>query len=106
MTFPEFWPMYLKEHRHRLNRSVHLAGTICYLGLLAVLLVMGRYAWIWAVPVVAYGFAWTGHFVIEKNRPATFRHPLLSLIGDHKMAWFMVTGRIINEYERLGIHID
>ncbi len=68
-----------------------------------MLLVMGRYAWIWAVPMVAYGFAWTGHFVIEKNRPATFRHPLFSLIGDHKMAWFMVTGQIEGEYERFGI---
>ena len=103
MTFPEFWPMYLKEHRHRANRRLHLIGTICYLALLGFLVATGRYAWLWAVPVVAYGFAWTGHFGIEKNRPATFRHPWLSLAGDHKMAWLMVTGRIEHEYERLGI---
>lgn len=103
MSFQEFWPRYLKEHRHRTNRHLHLAGTCCYLVLLLSFLGTGHFARLWAVPVVAYGFAWTGHFLIEKNRPATFQHPWLSLIGDHKMAWLMVTGRIDGEYQRLGI---
>ena len=103
MTFPDFWPIYLKEHRHQLNRRLHLIGTFCYLALLVGLLGTAHYAWLWAVPVVAYGFAWTGHYGIEKNRPATFQHPWLSLKGDHKMAWFMVTGKIEAEYERLSI---
>lgn len=103
LTFARFWPAYLAEHRHRANRALHLAGTAFYLALLAFLLATGRYAWLWAVPVAAYGFAWTGHFGIEKNRPATFRHPWLSLLGDHRMAWYMVTGRLGAEFERLRI---
>ena len=57
----------------------------------------------WTVPVLAYGFAWSGHFLIEKNRPATFRHPWLSLLGDHKMAALMLLGRMDAEMERLKI---
>ena len=103
MTFAKFWPIYLAEHRSGRNRALHLAGTIGYLLLLATLLIAGRSRWIWTVPLLAYGCAWTGHFIIEKNRPATFSHPWLSLIGDHKMAALILAGRINAEFERLGI---
>ena len=93
MTFERFWPAYLAEHRHRMNRALHLAGTLIYLSTLAFLLATGRYAWFWTVPVVAYGFAWTGHFAIEKNRPATFGHPVWSLRGDFQMIRTMWQGR-------------
>lgn len=103
MTFARFWPAYVAEHRSRLNRRVHLAGTLGYLALLIFLGATRHGAWAWTVPVLAYGFAWTGHFLIEKNRPATFKHPLLSLIGDHKMALLMLTGRMDADMERLRI---
>ncbi len=103
MTFGRFWPIYVAEHRSRLNRRLHLAGTILYLAVLALLLSTHRMAWLWAVPVIAYGFAWAGHFLIEKNRPATFKHPLLSLVGDHKMAALMLVGRMDGEMDRLKI---
>ena len=103
MTFDRFWPAYLAEHRSRRNRRLHLAGTLGYLALLAALLASRHWCWRWTVPVLAYGFAWAGHFLVEKNRPATFKHPWLSLIGDHKMAALMLTGRLEAEFTRLGI---
>ncbi|HET6329930.1 MAG TPA: DUF962 domain-containing protein [Holophagaceae bacterium] len=103
MTFARFWPAYVAEHRSRLNRRLHLSGSIGYLALLIALAVTHRWAWVWTVPLLAYGFAWTGHFLVEKNRPATFKHPWLSLIGDHKMAALMLAGRMDDEMERLKI---
>lgn len=28
---------------------------------------------------IGYGFAWIGHFIFEKNKPATFKHPIYSV---------------------------
>tara|TARA_B100000686_G_scaffold282045_1_gene304183 strand:- start:261 stop:413 length:153 start_codon:yes stop_codon:yes gene_type:complete len=45
-------------------------------------------------PIFGYGFAWVGHYFIEKNRPATFQYPLYSLLGDFVMFWQILVGKI------------
>jgi len=40
-----------------------------------------------ALPVIAYGFAWIGHFFFEHNTPATFIYPSYSLLGDFRMLY-------------------
>ena len=52
---------------------------------LAVAILSADWRWLIAVPLSGYGFAWFGHFVFEKNRPATFRYPFYSLICDFLM---------------------
>jgi hypothetical protein len=44
--------------------------------------------------VLAYAHAWVGHFVLEKNRPATFQYPLWSLTGDFVMWSRMLRGQL------------
>jgi len=39
-----------------------------------------------------YGFAWFGHFFVEKNRPATFKYPIWSFISDWRM-WILTLCR-------------
>jgi hypothetical protein len=62
---------------------------------LLMLLVTRNPWWFAAGLVCGYGFAWFSHFAFEKNRPATFQQPLYSLMGDWKMFWQMLTGRIV-----------
>lgn len=52
------------------------------------------FALLWFIPVIGYGFAWLGHFIFEKNRPATFVYPLYSLLGDWVMFKDIVVGKI------------
>jgi hypothetical protein len=93
-SFGEFYPHYLSEHRDRTCRRLHFAGSAL------VLVVIGAAAgarepwWLLAAPIAGYGFAWVGHYVFEKNRPATFKHPVYSLIGDWVMFRDMLSGRI------------
>lgn len=50
--------------------------------------------WFAAAPAFGYGCAWIGHFVFEKNRPATFRHPFYSLLGDWVMFADILRGKV------------
>lgn len=103
LTFAEFWPYYLAEHSRPATGAFHLLATGAWLGLL-VAGAASRTWWLLAlIPVAAYGLAWFSHFFIERNRPATFQHPLLSLLADHKMAFYLVTGRLGRELARLQI---
>ena len=93
-SFAEFWPYYLSEHSHPGTRVLHLIGTTAGIALIIYLVASGRW---WLFPlglVVGYGFAWFAHFMIEKNKPATFQYPLWSFMGDYKMIALMLTGRM------------
>lgn len=93
-NFRSFYPYYLGEHRRPATRRLHIAGSFCVIGLITAALV-SRTWWLFAlVPVAGYGFAWTGHFFFEKNRPATFNHPWYSLAGDWVMFFQVLTGRL------------
>jgi hypothetical protein len=97
MTFAEFWPIYLRAHAHPMNRLLHVAGTATALALLAAAALTGSW-WLGVLAVViGYGAAWCGHFLVEGNRPATFGHPLWSLLADFKMLGLFVTGRLARE---------
>lgn len=93
-SFAEFYPYYLAEHSNRTCRRLHLTGTLLVVVLLLYTVVTGQWMLLWLLPVLGYGFAWVGHFFFEKNKPATFSHPLYSFIGDWVMAWQMLTGKI------------
>lgn len=93
-SFTQFYPFYLSEHRHPVCRMLHFVGSALVLAIVAGALVTDRPWWLLAAPVAGYGFAWVGHYGFEKNRPATFSHPLWSLMGDWVMFWQLATGRL------------
>jgi hypothetical protein len=93
-TFAEFYPFYLTEHSNRTCRRLHFLGSTLALLCLAMLVVTGNLVWFLYGLLCGYGCAWIGHFVFEKNRPASFKRPLYSFMGDWVMYKDLWTGRI------------
>lgn len=93
-SFREFYPYYLSEHSDRTCRRLHFLGSSLVLAWGIGTAVSGQWAWLPLALVWGYGCAWVGHYGFEKNRPATFKYPLYSFIGDWVMVWHMLTGKI------------
>jgi hypothetical protein len=93
-TFGEFYPFYLGEHADRTCRRLHFVGTTIAAVLIATALVTQHW-WLIAVALVqGYAFAWVGHSFFEHNKPATFKYPWFSLMGDWRLWWDILNGRI------------
>ncbi|MEM7160011.1 MAG: DUF962 domain-containing protein [Myxococcota bacterium] len=100
-SFAEFWPYYIGEHRLPVCRGLHYFGTTTAMATaIAAVVTATPLLWI-LVPLVGYGPAWIGHFFLEKNRPATFKYPLWSLMSDFKMLSLAARGKMGDEVVRL-----
>lgn len=93
-SFREFYPYYLSEHLNPACRTLHFVGSWIVILLVAATIATRNAQFLIALPFAGYGFAWVGHFVFEKNRPATFKYPLWSFIGDWVMFWQLLTRQI------------
>ncbi len=93
-SFAEFFPFYLTEHQNPVCRTLHFVGTSLGLGCWVQFFLSGLWTWILAGLLIGYAFAWVGHFVFEKNKPASFKQPLYSFMGDWVMWWQLLTGKI------------
>ncbi|AFC29737.1 hypothetical protein PM3016_2863 [Paenibacillus mucilaginosus 3016] len=94
---------YLRAHRHPWNLRLHYGAFLA-----------AFFGWIflffdWRMTLVFaaahYILSWTGHFGFEKNKPASFRHPMLGFYAG--FAWFFVrtyelgTGRsVLRHWEK------
>jgi len=94
-SFAEFYPYYLEEHGHPRNRSLHFVGSFLVIALIAVVAAgVLSPGYLLGIPLIGYGFAWVGHFFVEHNKPATFKHPFYSLAGDWVMFFDILRGKV------------
>lgn len=101
-TFEEFWPFYVSQHKNKTCRQLHFVGTTIAMGCVAAAPFYPPA--LIAAPIAGYGLAWVGHFVFEKNKPASWLGPkqfVWSLRGDLRMWTKMVTGKMDAEVEAL-----
>jgi hypothetical protein len=99
-SFNEFWRHYLRHHAQEGTRLLHVLGT----GLAALALVL---AIVMVDPLIAlagtalgYLLAWTGHFLIEHNRPAMVSHPAWAFLCDVRMFRLWLSGQLGAELEQ------
>lgn len=100
MSYAEFWPRYLDAHADPRSRALHYLGTLAAAAFLALAAVERDWRWLVAAALVGYALAWLGHLVFERNRPATFAHPVWSLWSDIRMLGLFLTGRLGGELRR------
>ncbi len=93
-SFAEFYPYYLGEHRDPTCRRLHFLGSSLALLCLGWAVIAAAPGFVLLGLLCGYGCAWIGHFVFEKNRPASFKRPLYSFMGDWVMYKDIWTGRI------------
>ncbi len=102
-SYREFWPRYLAEHSRPATRALHFLGTGLGLVLLAAAVLLGDWRLLPAALVAGYGFAWTAHALVERNRPATFTHPWWSFVSDFRMFFLWLAGRLAAELKKHGL---
>ncbi|HKQ71830.1 MAG TPA: DUF962 domain-containing protein [Polyangiaceae bacterium] len=100
-TFDEFWPEYVRAHSNKTNRTLHVVGMGLALACVLAAIVKRRPLLLLAAPIFGYGFAWAGHFFVEKNKPSTFSHPLHSLRANLLLFWKTVCGDMDAEVARI-----
>ncbi len=98
-SFKSFYPFYLSQHQNSACRALHYIGSVLVIAVLVVSMVLEMYKMLFFMPVIGYGFAWVGHFVFEKNRPATFQYPVYSLVAD----WVMLAQWGVSLLKRTNI---
>jgi len=98
-SFADFWPYYVRQHSRPRTRVLHAVGSVLAVVMLGLAFAVNLWLLL-AVPLVGYAFAWYAHLFVERNRPATFGHPLYSLLADYRMVFLMMAGRMDAEVVR------
>ncbi|MBL8815425.1 MAG: DUF962 domain-containing protein [Planctomyces sp.] len=88
-----FWTLYLQEHDRKLNRWMHVTGTLASWIILIVAVWIRLWWLLLLMPLAGYGLAWLGHVLVERNRPLSIRYPWQSLLADYKLTLLMISGR-------------
>jgi len=89
----DFYPFYKSQHQGLVTRVLHFIGTGLVLLFLLLFALTLELKYLGFAPLAGYGFAWVGHFFIEKNKPATFRYPAYSLACDFWLFWDLLRGK-------------
>jgi len=94
MTFNEYYQHYLTLHQNKWCRRLHVLGQAATIMFISAVLYTQAWLLLLATPFVVYPFAWTGHFVFEKNEPAAFSKPLWAKACDWVMLKDILTGKL------------
>lgn len=94
LIYEEFYRFYLTEHRDITSRRLHALGSSVGLYFLSKAIRQRKVKYVAYGLVSGYACAWVGHFVFEKNKPASFKQPLYSFISDWRMLSDILRGNL------------
>jgi hypothetical protein len=95
MTLKEYYEEhYLPLHQNVNNRRLHVIGQLLTVAFVLTCLFTSNFWWLLLAPFIVYPFAWSGHFFIEKNKPAAFSSPIYAKASDWLMLRDVLTGKL------------
>jgi hypothetical protein len=103
ISYADFWRLYLDAHRNPVTRGVHYAATALGAGATLAGFLLDQLLLGPAGIVVAVGMAVSSHRFIEHNQPLIRVNPFYGALCDLRMMWLAITGRLPQEYARLGL---
>ena len=93
-NYSEFYRFYLTEHRSIVSRRLHAAGSSLGIYFFSKAIRQRQPKYFVYGLVSGYACAWVGHFVFEKNKPASFKQPMYSFISDWRMLTDILRGNL------------
>ncbi|WP_333665929.1 DUF962 domain-containing protein [Acinetobacter guillouiae] len=93
-NYSEFYRFYLTQHRSMMSRRLHAAGSSVGIYFFSKAIRQRKAKYVVYGLLSGYACAWVGHFVFEKNKPASFKQPLYSFISDWRMLSDIVRGNL------------
>ena len=96
-SFKDFWPLYLRAHRHRGTRIGHYAATTIALSTVAASIAL-QAIWLTALGIVlGYAIALAAHRLIDGSKSLVTVNPVWGALADFKMCWLALTGGLPRE---------
>ncbi|OTG82761.1 hypothetical protein B9T33_04735 [Acinetobacter sp. ANC 5054] len=92
--YPTFYRFYLTEHRNIMSRRLHATGSSIGLYFFSQAILKRKPRYFAYGLLSGYACAWVGHFMFEKNKPASFKQPFYSFISDWRMLSDIVKGNL------------
>ena len=93
-NYHEFYRFYLTEHRNIMSRRLHVVGSSVGLYFFSKAIRQRKAQYFVYGLLSGYACAWIGHFIFEKNKPASFKQPLYSFISDWRMFADVLRGHL------------
>lgn len=93
-NYHEFYRFYLTEHRNIMSRRLHVVGSSVGLYFFSKAIRQRKAKYFVYGLLSGYACAWIGHFIFEKNKPASFKQPLYSFISDWRMFSDVLRGNL------------
>jgi hypothetical protein len=96
-SFKDFWPLYLRAHRHRGMRIGHYAATSIALTIIAASIAL-QAIWLTALGIVlGYAIALAAHRLVDGSKSLVTVNPVWGAVADFKMCWLALTGELAAE---------
>lgn len=92
--YSTFYRFYLTEHRNIMSRRLHVVGSSIGLYCVSKAIRQKKAKYVLYGLLAGYACAWVGHFVFEKNKPASFKQPVYSFISDWRMFADVLRGQL------------